>query len=434
MTIFENRIYRIIVEYLWFDYENNKSYARSLSMINWYCHDVICSLNTSFQGSSQIIDELLKSHFRIKTDDNLNRCSLFSNLLELYCNVGELREVTRDGLKLIAPTIRSLKCAHSDIKLMIDLGMNSLESLECNVFVNKVSDYEDIKLLSPTLKHLKIGVGMDFHDAYQSVRYEDFVPITKYLVSDHFQHLTSLEIEDTNLDSGDYGYFLMLDSYSSMFFNGLLKFKSLERLALNISFKIQSFEPMEKMDAFQAKLLNYLTSQKSLKSLVLPLFESPKQNTSCLDYLFQESSIERLHIDWLAFHCLVTRTTLQHFTIGVEDQDIEMLALVRELDNRSFITNTFGGITKLLIKQQDLQQQYGFPADRVLTCKVQMIDNQIDEEFLKTLKNNRTLRRIYIEIICQNEGNIKPEFIHLKPIDDIIKSHPTIRNKHNWLL
>ncbi|EFA83678.1 hypothetical protein PPL_02744 [Heterostelium album PN500] len=429
MTIFENRIYKIIVEYLWFDNEKNKNYARSLSMINWYCHDVICSLNTSFIGSSRRIDELLKSHFRMKSDDNLNRCSLFSNLLELDCNVGALREVTRDGLALITPTLRSLRSAHSDIKIMINLGMNSLETLKCNLNASYPDIYEDIKLLSPTLKHLMIGVTREFPEDFENISYEDFVPFTKFLVSDHFQHLTSLEIVDTNSDSSDYGYFLMFDSYSSLFFNGLLKFKSLEHFA----FKVQSSEPLELLDSFQTALLNYLKKQQSLKSLSLP-FEFPKHNTQCLDYLFQESSIERLQLDWLSSRCPVTRTTLQHLKIIVQDVDIEMLALVRELNIRPFPYNTFEGITKLLNKQQELQQQYGFPPDRVLKCEINMMNNQIDTEFLETLKNNRTLRRIYIDIRLRNKANIKPEFIHLKPIDDIIKSHPTIRNKHNWLL
>ncbi|EFA83688.1 hypothetical protein PPL_02755 [Heterostelium album PN500] len=330
MTILQNHIYKKIIEYLWFENKKNRRFARSLSMINWYFHGVICSLNTKFSGRYKRIEKLLNHHYqKPNSRDKLNRCALFNNLTELDCATGALRDVSMDALKMIAPNLRSLKCGHGDIRMMIKLGVKP-EYFSC-----------------PVLEHLLFRFNLFFDR-----------------------------------------------------------------------------EPVDATPAFQVQLINYLKKHRILKSFHIDC--EFNDGAKCVEFLLQDTTIERLSMDCIDYCSLVSRNNLYKMKTSVNDRKLEMLARVHHLKLGRDLDNTFKGITRLLNRQQ----QYGFKADRVLKCSVKMTGDQIEPEFIETLKNNRSIRRLYLNIRDPTDKTANFKFI--KQINDIIQEHPTIANKSKW--
>ncbi|EFA85634.1 hypothetical protein PPL_00863 [Heterostelium album PN500] len=432
MTIFENRIYRIIIEYLWFD-SKNKSYARSLCLVNWYFHRVICSLNISFNGSHEKLNQLFTHHFQRQSSDlllsqALNKCALFSSLTELRIgNLSSRNPLPLDDLKLILPHIRSFSCigGPNDYELMVSNGMHSLECLEINTDTSYFNDFE---LLSPNLKQLKMvlhRLNFDYYD------FSSFVPLTKYLVSEAFQKLTSLDIVDTNIN-GSYCYFIMDSKYSSVLFDGLLNFQSLQHLGFTFVRDIKI------VTEFKEKLLEYLEKQKTLRSFDLPhMFYSI--DSDCLWYLVRNSSIEQLSInicEMASFHFpTIQRDNLKKLTVIVDKYStslgnlstIKHIKVIQRRSERS--SDSFERIKSLFKAQKNLQDLHGFKANRVLKYVIPFDESkEIDNDFLQALKNNTTLKRFYLRWELWKDFNSKK-----KPIEDIIQNHPTIRNKECWL-
>ncbi|EFA83697.1 hypothetical protein PPL_02764 [Heterostelium album PN500] len=407
MTIFENRIYRIILEYLWFNKNNKKykSYARSLSSVNWYFHGV----RESSLGVAK-----------------LNRCSLFDHhhLTKLHYNGCGFKSIKKQSLQLITPKLRALTCDHTELGFLLECGMSSLEQLKCLVTMGFDDTTKQLRgqigMLASTLKAVSFQINMKLY-------YELQLLIIHFL-SERFEHLTSIELIETS------GNVLLCNLYrnSKMVFDRLLKFKSLQHLVIEFQIdkdKDNWDDEGVKSYEFQSDLLCYLMNQSSLKSFHHNRF----LGSSIEEYLLQESSsIEYLSLDLHQGFSEVTRNNIKKLSlVAVSDQDMHKLAMVKYLKVHPKYPNSLAGITQFLNRQQQLQKQYGFPADRVLKCEVNIGQVNIEPEFLEALKNNTTLKRLYLSI---KEDDYIVDLDDLKVIDSIIQSHPTIRNKDTWFI
>ncbi|EFA83716.1 hypothetical protein PPL_02783 [Heterostelium album PN500] len=435
MTIFENRIYRILIEYLWYDNKKNKRYARSLCMVDWYFHKVICSLNTTCRfKNTKDLEEFINIYLQQQTtstslsSDNLNRCAIFNNIKQVNCKGFQSFDTASiNSVLKIAPSIRSLSCGYfcGDYQVLANRAMNTLEYFEITVNPAYPPDYESLNLLSPQLKRLKVKVSMDISDLSGN---DSLITFTEYLFSEQFRQLTSLEITDTH--SNDYFGFLLSDRSNSILFDGLVKLTSLEHLAFNFKpsiFKLSS--------SFQTKLHQYLINYKPL----LKSFDCPLQlsNKDLIGYLLQQSSIERLTINYVFNSlCEVTSEKLYKLSItALSDEDLLKLVKVPHLKLLYF--NSPYDVALLLNNQKPSLSSVGNGgnriANKVLKCSFKLEDNKYNDIFLEALKNNKTLQRIHIKMVepMYTQCNY-PVFI--KQIDDIIKQHPTIRNYNNWLV
>ncbi|EFA85654.1 hypothetical protein PPL_00883 [Heterostelium album PN500] len=374
MTIFENRIYRVIIEYLWFD-SKNKSYARSLCLVNWYFHRVICSLNVSFKGSFKDLNELFTHHFQKQSSSDssssqqLNKCALFSSLTELRIGRHYYREpIPYDDLKMILPNIRSFSSLRPrEYKLMVENGMHSLDYLEVNTDTEIDLYAEKFQLLSSNLKHLKMVVHRVDSLCHQ---FETYFPFTRYLVSEAFQKLTSLDIVDTNT-LGSYCYFMADSRDSSILFDGLLNFQSLQHLGFTFAYDI-----VVKTE-FHDVLLEYLKKQKTLRSFHFP-HRFHQENNRCLRHLLKKSSIEQISVN-------ICELIYWEFP-NINRNNLKKLRVISDLNNRLDYGNLASvkhvkiiqtnsewsklyEIRSLLESQQEEQALKGFHANRVLKLK-----------------------------------------------------------------